>query len=175
MRRDIGRHAHGNAGGAVQQNVGQTCRQHLRFLHSAVKVRHPVNGALTQLGQQHFRIFGQPRFGITHRGEGFRIVRRTPVPLAVYQRIAIREWLRHQYHSFITGAVAVRMVFTQHITDGTGGFFEFGAVAQPQFRHGVDDAALYRLQTVTDVRQRPIHDDVHGIVQIGVFSECVQR
>ena len=69
----------------------------------------------------------------------------------------------------------MRMVFTQHVTDGTGGFFKFGAGIQPQFGHRVYDATLNGFQTIANKRQRPVHDDVHGIVQIGVFREFMQR
>ena len=171
VRRNICRHTDRNTGGTVQQDVWQTRRQHLRLLHRTVEVWHPVNGSLTQLAQQHFGIFRETRFGITHRREGFRIVRCPPVPLTIHQRIAVRERLRHQDHRFITGAVAVRMVFTQHVTNGTGGFLELGGGVQPQFGHRIDDAALNRLQAIPDKRQRPVHDDVHGVVQVGVFRE----
>jgi hypothetical protein len=40
------------------------------------------------------------------------------------------------------------MVFTQHVTDGTGGFLELGAGVQPQFGHRIDDAALNGLQAI---------------------------
>jgi hypothetical protein len=39
VRRHVGGHAHGDAGGAVEQDVRQTCRQHQRFLQGAVEVR----------------------------------------------------------------------------------------------------------------------------------------
>ncbi|MNS40168.1 hypothetical protein D3C72_724720 [compost metagenome] len=171
VRRNIRRHAHGNTGGAVQQNIRQTGRQHFRLLHGAVEVWHPVHRALAEFAQQQFCIFRQAGFGITHRRKGFRIVRRPPVSLAIDQRITVGERLCHQYHCFVAGAVAVRMVFTEHVTDGTGGFFEFSAGAQPQLRHRVNDATLNGFQAITDKRQCPVHDDVHGIVQIGVFSE----
>ena len=131
MRRNVRRHTNGNTGRAVQQNIWQTRRQHLRLLHGAVEVWHPVRRSLAKFTQQNFRIFRQAGFGITHRREGFRIVRRPPVPLPVNQRIAVRERLRHQHHRFITSAVAVWVVFTQYVTDGTGGFFKFGAGIQP--------------------------------------------
>jgi hypothetical protein len=63
------------------------------------------------------------------------------------------------------------MVFTQHVTDGTGGFLELGAGVQPQLGHRIDDATLDRLQAIANKRQRPVHDDVHGVVQVGVFRE----
>ncbi len=65
----------------------------------------------------------------------------------------------------------MRMVFTQHVADGTGGFLKLGGSIQSQFGHRIDDAALNGLQAIPDKRQRPVHDDVHGVVQVGVFRE----
>ena len=52
-----------------------------------------------------------------------------------------------------------------------GRFLELGGRAQAQFRHGVDDAPLYRLQTVADMRQRPVQDDIHGVIQVCLFGK----
>ncbi|CAH0281960.1 hypothetical protein SRABI106_03301 [Rahnella aquatilis] len=68
----------------------------------------------------------------------------------------------------------MRMIFTQHVTDGTRGFFEFGVITQAQLGHRVNNTTLHRLEPVTDKRQRAVHDDVHGIVEIGVLSKRVQ-
>ena len=68
-------HAHGNAHGAVQQYIGQPRRQHHRLFQGTVEVRLPLHRALAQFTQQHIRIGRQAGFGVTHGGEGFRIVR----------------------------------------------------------------------------------------------------
>ena len=170
VRRDIGRHAHSNTRSTVEQHIGQARRQSNRLVHCTVEVRLPLHRALTQLTEQHFGIRGQTRFGITHRGEGLRIVRRTPVTLTVHQRITVREWLRHQYHGLITGAVTMRVILTQHVTHGTGRLFVLGRVFQAEFAHGVHDTSLNRLQAVTDVRQGTIENDVHGVIQVGIFG-----
>ena len=74
MRRDIGRHAHGDAGGAVQQDIGQARGQARGLFERAVEVRVPVHGALADLAQQQIGIAREPRFGIAHRGEGFGVI-----------------------------------------------------------------------------------------------------
>ncbi|SRN36683.1 Uncharacterised protein [Shigella flexneri] len=56
------------------------------------------------------------------------------------------------------------MVFTQYVTDSTGRFFKFGSGIQAQFRHRIHNAALNRFQTITNKRQRTVHDHVHGVV-----------
>ena len=168
--RNVGRHTHGNAGSAVQQHMGQACRQYRRLFHGAVKVRRPVHGALPQLSQQHISEGRQAGFGITHGSKGLGIVRGTPVTLAVYQRIAVGKRLGHQHHGFITGAVTMGMELTQHVTHGTGGLFVLGGGLKAQLRHGIYNPALYRLEPVTHVGQCPVEDDVHGIVQIGLLG-----
>ena len=174
VRRNVGRHADGDAGGAVQQNIRQARRQHLRLVQRAVEVRHEIDRALPQLAQQHFGVARQARFGITHGGERFRIVRRAPVPLTIHQRIAVGERLRHQHHRFVAGAVAVGMIFTQHVADGARRFLEFRAGVQPQLRHRIDNAALDRLQAIANIGKRPVHDDVHGIVQVRILGKFMQ-
>ncbi|KAF1057381.1 MAG: hypothetical protein GAK45_02458 [Pseudomonas citronellolis] len=174
VRRHVGGHAHGDAGGAVEQQIGQPRWQHGRLVHRAVEVRHPVRGALAQLGEQGFGITRQTCLGVAHRGEGLRIVRCTPVALAVDQRVAIGERLRHQHHGFVAGRIAVRMVLAEHVAHRPRGLLVLGIGVQAQLAHGVDDAPLYRLQAVADMRQGAVHDHVHGVVQIGLFGEVGQ-
>ncbi len=171
MRRNVGSHAHGNPGGAVEQQVGQTGGQHHRLIQGAVEVRLPVHRALPQLGQQHLAVAGQTGFGVAHGSKGFGIVRRAPVALPVDQRIAVGERLSHQHHGLVAGRVAVGVVLAQHVTNGTCGLLGLGAGRQAQLAHRIDDAPLYRLEPIADMRQRPIHDHVHGVVQIGFFGK----
>ncbi|RMR97574.1 hypothetical protein ALP75_200059 [Pseudomonas syringae pv. actinidiae] len=174
VRRNVSGHADSNAGGAIEQDIRQTCRQHRWFVECAVKVRHPVRSALTQLAEQHFGIARQTRLGVTHGSEGLGIIRRTPVTLPVYQRVAIAERLRHQHHGFIAGRVAVWMELAEYVTDSTRRLLVLGIGTQAQFAHRVDDAPLYRLQAVADVRQGPVHDHVHGVIEVGLFGEVSQ-
>ncbi len=175
MRRHIGGHAHGDAGGAVEQQVGQARRQGGRLVQGAVEVRHPVHRALAQFGQQHFRVTRQARLGVTHGGEGLGIVRRTPVALAVDQGVAVAERLRHQHHGLVAGAVAVRVELAEHVTDGTRRLLVLGIGVQAQLAHGIDDAPLHGLQAIADMRQGAVHDHVHGIVEVGLLGKVGQR
>ena len=69
----------------------------------------------------------------------------------------------------------MRVVFAEHVADGAGGFLVLGRRPQPELAHGIDDPALDRLQPVADERQCPVHDDVHGIVEVGGPDEIRQR
>ncbi len=171
VRRHVSGHAHGDTGGAVEQKVGQTRRQRRRFVERAIEIRHPIHRALSQLAEQHLGIARQTRLGVAHRGKGLRIVRGAPVALTVDQRIAIAEWLRHQHHGLVTGTVTMGMELTEHVTDGPGGLLVLGVGVQPELAHGVDDPPLHRLEAVADMRQRTIHDHVHGIVEVSLLGE----
>src|SRR5665213_243627 len=67
------------------------------------------------------------------------------------------------------------MEFSDHIADRAGGLFVLRGRRQAQFAHGIGDAPLYRLEAVTERWQRPIEDDVHRIVEIGLLGEDSQR
>ena len=175
VRRNVGRHAHGNTGGAIEQDVGQSCRKQTGFLQRAVKVGLPVHGALPHFRQQNFGKAGQPGLGVAHGGEGLRVIRGAPVPLPVNQRITVGEGLRHEHHGLVAGRVTVRVVFAQHVTHGPGGFLVLGQCRQAQFGHGIDDSPLYGLEAITDMRQCTVENDVHGIIQVRLFGVFLER
>ena len=66
------------------------------------------------------------------------------------------------------------MEFAQYITHGTGGFLVLGAGLQPQFGHGIDNTPLHRFKPIANGGQGPVHNDVHGVVQVGLFREGLQ-
>ncbi len=173
--RDIGGHAHGDAGAAVEQHMRQPRRQHHRLVHGAVEVGSPVHGALAELGEQHLGELRQPRLGVAHGGERLGVVGTAPVALAIHQRVAVAERLGHQHHRLVAGAVAVGMELAQHVADGTRRLLVLGAGIEGQLAHGVDDAPLHRLHAVADMRQRPVEDDVHRIVEVRLLGVLAQR
>ncbi len=175
VRWHVGRHADGDSGGTVEQHVGQTRRQHGGLIERAVEVRHPVHGAFTELGEQHLREAREPCFGVTHGGEGFRVVCRTPIALPIYQRVAERERLRHQHHGLVAGTLAVGMKLAENVAHGARRLLVLGAGVEAELRHGVDDTPLHRLQTIADVGQCPIENDVHGIVQVRLLRVVLER
>src|SRR5690606_36676877 len=106
VRRDVGRHAHRNTAGTVDQQVGDTGRQHLGNLQGAVVVVDPVDGYLLRVRQQ---LMGQPGyadFGVTH---GCRAVtlHRTEVVLIVHQLVALGERLGHAHYGAVDRRVTV--------------------------------------------------------------------
>ena len=69
----------------------------------------------------------------------------------------------------------MRMKLADHIADRARRLFILGRSFEAELAHGVNDAALYRLQSVADVRERPIKNDVHRVVEVGFFSIIAER
>jgi hypothetical protein len=110
---------------------------------------------------------------LLHAGLGVTVsgrrvsVHRAEVTLTLDQRMAHIEGLRQVYHGAVHRAVTVRMVATQHRTDGGSRLAEGLVVGQMILVHGVQHAALTRLHAVADVGQGAGDDDRHGILDEG--------
>ena len=67
VRRDVGRHADGDALGAVDQQVREAGRQDLRLALGVVVVRLEIDGVLVDVVEQRIGDAGEPRLGVAHR------------------------------------------------------------------------------------------------------------
>ena len=175
VRRNVGGHAHRNTGRPVDQHIGQLRGQELGFLERAVEVVGPIHRALPQFRQQGLRIRGKARFRVTHGGEGLRIVHCAKVAVTVHQRVAIGERLRQVHHGLVAGRITVRVELADHVADRARALARLRGSRQPQFTHRIDDTALHRLETVGQMRQRPVQDDVHGVIQVRLLRVFRQR
>jgi hypothetical protein len=88
-----------------------------------------VHGAAVDLAQQQFGDRRQAALGVAHR-RGAVAVARAEVALAVDQRIAQREVLRHAHHGVIDAGVAVRVIFADHVADHARALDMLGAGAR---------------------------------------------
>ena len=61
------------------------------------------------------------------------------------------------------------MVPAQHVADGGGALAEGLVLGQAVLIHGIEDAPVDGLQAVPHIRQRPAHDDRHGVIDVGVL------
>jgi hypothetical protein len=165
VRGDVGRHADRDAAGAVHDEVGQGRGQDERLLQGAVEVVAPIHRVLLDITQHLHGDSGEPRFGVAH-GRCVVAVDRAEVALPVDQGVAQREVLRHAHHRFVHGRVAVRMVLAKDLAHDASRLFVRLIGTQPQVVHGVQDAAMHRLEPVAHVGQRPRDDDAHGVVEI---------
>ena len=163
--RDVGRHADGDPRRAVDEQVRQLGRQDRRLLLGAVVVLDEVDGVLVDVGQHLRRDPGQAGLGVAHRRRAVA-VDRAEVALAVDQRIAHREVLGQADQGVVDGRVAVRVVLAHHVADDGRALAIRRGGRQAHLAHGVEDAAMDRLEAVADVGQRPRHDDAHGVVEV---------
>ena len=144
MGRNVGGHAHRDAGGTVDQKIGESCRQDRRFFLRFIEVGNKVDRILAYIRQHLHGDPGQSRLGIPH-GRGAVAVHGTEVSVSVYQRISHGPGLGHVDQGSVNGAVAVGMIFTHGIADDTGAFSVGLVRTVVQFAHGVEDPSLYRL------------------------------
>jgi hypothetical protein len=68
VRRDVGRHTDSDAGGAVDEEVGEPAGEDERLLLLAVVVVDEVDGVLVDVAEQLHRELGQPCLGVAHGG-----------------------------------------------------------------------------------------------------------
>ena len=176
MARNFSGQTHRNAAGAIQQGEGQACGQLARLFKGAVVVGHKLYGAFVKFIEQQRSDARQTRFGVTH-GRSAVTVTRAEVSLAVHQRVTLTEVLRHAHHRVVSGLVAVRMVFTKHVTDDTRTFDWLGTAgaigpteAQPHARHAVQNTPLHRLLAVANIGQCASLDDAEGVLKISTLG-----
>ena len=73
MGRDVGGHSDRDAGGAVDEQVGDPGGQHCRLRLAGVVVGLEVDGVLVDVGQDLIGDSSQPRLRVPHRGSGVAV------------------------------------------------------------------------------------------------------
>ena len=164
MRRDVGGHADGDAVGAVDQQAGEARGQDRGFFQAFVVVGLEVDRFLVEIAQQLHGRLAQTRLGVTHCC--CRVtVDGAEVAMAVDKRNAHAERLGQAHHGVVYGGVAVRVILADNVADGTGRLHMRTVRRVAGLVHGVQDAAMDRLQAVAHVGQGAADDDAHGIFQ----------
>ena len=123
VRRDVGRHADGDARRAVGEQVGEGAGQHHRLAVGAVIGRAEVDRVLVDAVEQQPRDLGHARFGVAHGG-GVIAVDVAEIALPVDQRIADREILGEAHQRVVDRLVAMRMEIAHHVADDLGRLLE---------------------------------------------------
>ncbi len=161
--RNVGGHAHGDAAGAVDQEVGDLGGEDGRLLEPVVEVGLEVDGVLVDVLQHGDRDPGEPRLGIAI-GRGRIAVHRAEVALPVDQRIPERELLHHPDQRVVDRLVAMRVVLAQHVAYHRRRLLVRPPGHQSQLVHRIQDSPVDRLEPVPHIRQRPGDDDAHRVV-----------
>ena len=90
-------------------------------------------------------------FGVSHSSSVITVYR-TEVALTVNQHVAQGKTLRHPHDGVVHRRIAVRVIFTDDVTDDTRRFLVCLVPVVAQLVHGEKNAAMYRLQTVANIR-----------------------
>ena len=166
---NIGGHAHRDTRGAVHQQIRNPGGQYRRHLLGAIVVINKIDRFLVKVRQQFVGDLCHTNFGITHCGCVIAIDG-TEVPLTVHQRVSKREILRHPHNGVVNRRITVGMVFTDNIPHDTRGLLVGLVPVVTEFVHGVKHAPVYRLETITHIRQGTAHDHAHGVIEIGLLE-----
>ena len=166
MRRDVRGHAHGNAGGAIDQQVRDARGQDRGFHSLLVEIRHQVDGFLLNVREQLHGDGRQAALRITVGGRGIP-VHRSKIALAVDGRVAHVECLRHAHQRVIDRRIAVRMVFLRGTRPTTPAHLRVLAPGnQIHLVHGVQNPPVHGLEAVAHVGHGAADDHAHGVVEI---------
>jgi hypothetical protein len=166
VRRDVGRHADGDARGAVDEEVGELGGQDQRLGLAAVVVRPEIHRFLVEIGEQLVRDLRHADLGVAH-GRGVVAVHRAEIALAVDQGITQAEVLRHAHDRVVHRGIAVRMVLADHVADDARRLLVRLVPVVRKLVHRIEDAAMDGLEAVTDIGERASHDHAHGVIEVG--------
>ncbi len=168
VRRNVRRHADGDARGAIDQQVRETGRQNNGFELAAVVIRREIDSFFADIAQHFHRERREPALRVAHRGSGV-VARRAEVTLPVDQRMAHHPRLGQPHQRVVDRGVAVRVVTADDVTHHAGAL-EVAAVGPvAAVEHGVEHPAVHRLEAVAHFGQRSADNDAHRVVEIAAL------
>ena len=152
VRRHVGRHADGDAGAAIDEEVREGRRENGRLGPRLVVVRDEIDRVLVHVGHERGAEMRHARLGVTHGGRRIAFDG-AEVSLAIDQRLAHRPRLRHVDERRVNHRFAVRVIVTARIAANLRAFPVLPVREERQIVHRVKDAPLRRLQPVARIRQ----------------------
>ena len=127
--RDVGGHAHGDAAGAVHQQVGEPGGEHPGLPPGLVKVGVPVHRLLLDVPEHLVGEPGQPGLGVPVGRRGVA-VDGAEVAVALHQGVAHGEVLGQADQGVVDAGVPVGVVLAQHVAHAGGRLLEGLVVGQ---------------------------------------------
>ena len=168
VRRHLGGHTHGDAAGAVDEEIRHARRQDHGFLRLAVVVRLEVDRVLVDVPDHLHGQRGHLALGVTHGGRAV-VAAGAEVPLAVDHRVPHRPRLCQADERVVDRRVAVRVEVTHSVGDGLGRLHVAAVGPVAVVPHRVEDAAVHGLESVPHVRQRSPDDDAHRVIDVALL------
>ena len=165
VRRDVRRHADGDARGAVEEEVRDLGGQDGGFGGAAVVGRHHVDGVLVDVLAEVLGELAHADLGVAG-GRRAIAVDVAEVTVAVDELVAHRERLRQAHDRLVDRGVAVRVVVAHDFADDGGGLAVRLRVGHTHLAHRVDGAAVDGLHAVARVGKRAADDDGHRVVEV---------
>ncbi len=166
VRRDVRRHADGDAVGAVDEEVRHAGREDRRLLQPVVEVRRRSRRTPCRCRlRSSTASLREARLGVPVGG-GRVAVDRAVVALPVDERVAHREVLREADHRVVDGLVAVRVVLAEHVADDGRALPVAGRGQEALLVGAVEDAPVDRLEAVAHVGDGAPDDDAHRVVEV---------
>ena len=89
----------------------------------------------------------------------------------VNQHVPHGEVLGQTDQGVVDALIPVGVVAAQHVAHAGGRFLKGLIRGEVVLVHGVEDAPVDGLQTVPHIRERPAHDDRHGVFNIGFLHQ----
>ena len=170
VRRDRGRHADGDAGRPVGEQVGEGRRQDDGLVLAAVIGRPEVDRILGDAVEECGRDGSEPALGVPHGG-GVIAIDIAEIALPVDQRIALGEDLGQADQRVVDRGVTVRVVLADDVADHARAFLEAARGVEAELEHGVEQPPLHGLEPVAHVGQGTTGDRRECIGQIAL-GEC---
>ena len=112
VRRNVGRHADRDAGRTVDEKIGNAGGKNFGLELALIVVGAEIDRFLIDVFEQRGGDAGKPGFGVPH-GRGRIAIDGAEVALAIDQRVAHGEILRHADERIVDGGVAVRVEFAR--------------------------------------------------------------
>ena len=165
MRRNVRRHADGDAARTVDEQVRKFRREYRRLLQLAVVVVAKINCLFVEIVEQERRYLGETGFRVALRGRRIAIDR-AEIALAIDERDAHRKILREAHQRIVDRQVAVRVILAHHLADDACRLDVLLVPVEPHLVHREQDAAMHGLQSVAHVGQSARDDDAHRVVEI---------
>jgi hypothetical protein len=156
------------------RRFGKLRRQDKRLVLAAVVVRTEIHGLLVEVGEELVGDLRHADLGVAHR-RGVVAVDRAEVALAIDQRIAQAELLRHAHDRVVHGGVAVRVVLADDVAYDARGLLVRLVPIIGELVHREEHAAVDGLQAVAHVGQRTPDDHAHGVVEIRAPHLLLER